>query len=315
MTETSRQASVELQLSVRQFVAGSFSASIAGQMASILREVVFPAGKTLYREGEAVEHLYLLLDGRVELTTADEDPWVMTPGAGFGILDAELGRRYSRDARAITDARTLVARIEDWLDLFEDNAELIPKRIEMLAAGVRDYGRRVDPPGGFPPPEIIPPRASSMPLSADGDARELNPFERLVALRDCPMLERAPTQALIQLARVATPRIFRVGETLVSEGQSQEALFVVVSGTLIARGGEPEVHAAFGPSDLAGGYLGLGQGGWPVTLEAATDGCLLAINYVDLYDVVEDHFQAGRSILAYLAGERVRLQRVKAPTG
>ena len=314
MAEVPRAISVEHQLLVRSMMTGTFGSALANQFAAVAKEVYFPAGKTIYREGETSDAVFFLLEGRVELATPNDEPWYLGGRAVFGVLDVELDRARDRTARAVTDVRAMRIGAGDFLDLMEDNMELTPPRIRMLSGGLLELGLSLDPPGAFADTPSGGARPSMMATVPERDARELNPFERLITLRICPLFERAGTQSLIRLSRAAKPRLHGHGESLAVFGETAESFFVVVTGSVTAHRQEPELAATFGPPELAGGYSGFGHERWAVSLEAAVDCCVLEIRYDDLFDVMEDHFDMVRAVMGHLAAERDRLQRVEAAT-
>lgn len=314
MAEVPRAISVEHQLLVRSMMTGTFGSVLANQFAAVAKEVYFPAGKIIYREGEASDAVFFLLEGRVELATPGHEPWYLGGRAVFGVLDVEVDRPRDRTARAVTEVRAMRVGVGDFHDLMEDNMELTPPRIRMLSEGLLELGLSLDPPGGFPEAPSFPSRPSMMATMPDRDPRELNPFERLITLRICPMFERAGTQSLIRLSRAAVPRIHKKGEKLAAFDAPTDIFVVVVTGSVTARRQDPDLQATFGPAEVAGGYAGFGQERWAVELEAAMDCCTLEIRYDDLYDVMEDHFDMVRAVMSYLASERDRLQRIEAPS-
>jgi CRP-like cAMP-binding protein len=323
MAELPKAISVEHQLLVRSLLAGRFESAVTHQFAAVTKEVFFPAGKIIYAEGARSDSIYFLLEGRIELSTEGEEPWYLGGRAVFGVLDVEIERDRDRTARAVTDVRAMRIDAGDWLDLIEDNFELTPSRIRTIAGGLVRLGMSLDPPGGFDDGPVTvtavaesfaaEERPSLMPPSPGQDGRELNPFERLITLRLCPSLARAGTQSLIRLSRAARPRIYAAGERIALQGAVSESFHVVVSGSVLARRDDPALEVSFAAPQLAGGYAGFGQERWEVALLAAVDSCTLEIRYDDLYDVMEDHFDMVRAVMAFLAGERDRLQRRQAP--
>jgi CRP-like cAMP-binding protein len=306
--------SVEQQLAIRAFTAGSFASVISNQLAAVSTEKFFPAGTVIYRQGERSDHVFTLVEGRVELSAEGTDPWYLEAPAVFGVLDVQLDRDHDRTARAVTDLRVMLISIGDWFDVFEDNFEITPPRIRMMSKGLLDLALSMDPPGGFPDaPMSARERPSMMAVLPDSDPRELNPFERLITLRLCPFFERAGTQSLIRLARAAHPTIHRAGAALAVQGTPADSFFIVVCGAVTASRDEPELSAVFSAPQVAGAFAGFGQERWEVSLTATTTTCCLEIRYDDLYDVMEDHFDLVRAIMAHTARERDRLQTMLAP--
>ena len=96
-----------------------------------------------------------------------------------------------------------------------------------------------------------------------------------------------------------------------AEGAPAPRLYVVANGLFSGVRNEPKVETKFGVHRLLGGYAGLGQESWPLTMTALEPSHVIAISYEELFDVMEDHFDVVRSVSAFLAAERERLQTFK----
>jgi hypothetical protein len=94
------------------------------RLAAIAEEASFAAGAPIYREGEASEAMYLVLDGRVELRAGGAGVHVAGAGEAFGtwaLFDDE-----PRVTAATAAAETNVLRIgkDDFVDLLADDVEV-----------------------------------------------------------------------------------------------------------------------------------------------------------------------------------------------
>ncbi|MEM7335543.1 MAG: SpoIIE family protein phosphatase [Chloroflexota bacterium] len=85
-------------------------------------QVVFPAGHTLFREGEPGREMYILLDGEIEITKSDHILDRLTNGAIFGEMALVDSFPRSADARAVTDCKIVI--IDE--ALFSDLASQYP---------------------------------------------------------------------------------------------------------------------------------------------------------------------------------------------
>lgn len=293
---------IDRHLFVRQFLRNlSADSNAVAQIVAAVREVFFEAGTVIYREGETADHIYVLASGAVTLSTDGAEPWNFGPGSVFGIMDAELSRPHSRTALVVKESRALIVSTEDWFDIVEDNFELSRGRIVANATGLVERGLGVH--GGFQAFEGQPVPATN---------RALNRFERMLLLRHCPLFETAGVQPLITLARLARVRSFSAGDVVFRQGASINSLLIVAEGAVELTRDDPAIQAMFGPESLVGAYSAMAALR-PADASAAVDSLLLEIDAEDLYDVTEDHFDLLRSILAYLAHERERLQRLDAP--
>lgn len=117
---------VERILMLRQFA--PFARASINALAELCRtvtEVRFPAGVTLWKEGDGARTVILLADGYVMTTRADGGgPGRVGPGEGLGVVEAiaEAPRWY--EAVTETPVIGLHGNIESLIDVFEDNFEM-----------------------------------------------------------------------------------------------------------------------------------------------------------------------------------------------
>ncbi len=303
------QVPIEHQLVVRALMGKAFGGGSADRLALMSRETFFPAGKVIYRAGDAPRHVHFVVQGQVELAADGSEPWVLSGRGVFGVLDTELDRPHARTARALTDVRVISIRAEDWLDLVEDTFEFTRRRIRNNAEDLLRRGLSLSPHGGFV--GMAPSHRRDEQLAPLVDLGEAGPFERLLVLHLTDVFERAGIQALIRLAAGATEVEATPGRVLVTEGEAARSILVVAAGEVEIARREPLIEAPFGVGRLVGGYAGIGHVRWPVSVHARGDARVLSIDYEDLFDVMEDHFDLVRSVMAFLAHERLRLQSLK----
>jgi CRP-like cAMP-binding protein len=252
---------VELMLMVRSFLGGLTDAMpgpVVRQFAAMTRELFFREGETIYREGDAPDHIYFVVQGEVALETAGHDPWRFGNYSALGILDAYLERPHTRTATAARDTRALVLRSEDWMSLMEDNFELTRLALGRNARGVWQMAIGLAD-EAFDQLEV-PERSSQVTaLARRSEARlgMLNPFERLLVLRLSPLLRRARMQPLIRLARDSEVRFLEQGQVLFQQADPTVALYFVVSGLVRVERLEPVVSGTFHATQLVGGYASL----------------------------------------------------------
>lgn len=120
-------------------------------------------------------------------------------------------------------------------------------------------------------------RDISRPIdSPEGFGREVE-----VRLRDVPLLQDLPDDAIRYLVPATTFQSFRAGEDLVREGAAWDKLIVLASGRvqiLRVRGGLwKQVIAELGPNKAATLVPVLDQGPSPATVRAVEDGVALVI--------------------------------------
>lgn len=111
------------------------SLTTLADMARAMREVRFERGALLWSEGDRASHTLLLVDGVVRCRSRDGRlDFTFGPGAPVGTLDmvAEMPRFF--EARAETPVLALHGRVEELIDVLEDNHRMA---MEFLAALTR----------------------------------------------------------------------------------------------------------------------------------------------------------------------------------
>ena len=118
-------------------------------LAAVAEEETFAAGQSVYREQDAADCMYLVVDGRVRLHRGELEITVAGPGDSFGTwaLFDEEPRVTAATAQADTQALRLSR--EDFVDLLADNVGITQGVLKALVRRVRGLVGRV---GGAPTP-------------------------------------------------------------------------------------------------------------------------------------------------------------------
>lgn len=303
---------VERHIFLRAVFSGVGDGAVAGALASVISDAYFPAGTVIYREGESSDHLYFVVDGTVSLNRPGQEPWIMDRRSAFGALDASLERPHDRTAVAVDDVHVMLLAVEDWLDMMEDHFELARTMVQRSASGLHELCLKLTPTGGFVEP-VAPSEAEDLepsPSSAVPD--RLDVVDRLLVLSEAPLFARAGIQPLLNLAPTAEARHLAPGEVLFEQGDRVALLHVVARGLIEIEREDPPIRARFGRGELVAGAPAIANAERAFTARAATDAVVVTLRREDLVDVMEDHFAALRSVVAYLAEERDRMQRLEA---
>jgi hypothetical protein len=108
-------------------------------IAAIATEQAVPAGDWLYREGDAGTSLFVLVEGRIELTRAGKSIMVLQAGESAGQVSfLDRGARPV-SARVAAEAPARVLRVErdDFMDLMADRSSLMHAFFGVLAQRLR----------------------------------------------------------------------------------------------------------------------------------------------------------------------------------
>ncbi|MEJ7729911.1 MAG: cyclic nucleotide-binding domain-containing protein [Polyangiaceae bacterium] len=324
--------SIERQLFLRSWMMDRPLAKSLSYLTSFMREAYFPAGSVLFREGASAQNLYFIMRGELHLVTPGEDPFRFSERSVIGIIDLLQDRPHTRTAVAVTDVSALVMRGEDWLDVLEDNFDFARSAIVTNAASLLEESRDLPDLGlapvalrstmrpSAPPadggsaavrgaaPMTVPP----LPPGGIGANQPLDLVGKLLVLRSAPALSMARIQALTLMAEIAEDVTYEPGETIFSEGETPGATYFVARGRVELVSARLEVPVVYTAGSVVGGYAALAEGPRSVSARALDRSTLLVLRNEELYDLLEDHFELARSLIAYMAGERSRVLLIRA---
>jgi CRP-like cAMP-binding protein len=146
--------------------------------------------------------------------------------------------------------------------------------------------------------------------------------ERVLVLRACRPLSRIRLQVLFRLAQGASERRLAGGHPVFEPGRGSDALWTVARGGvrvdevgpagLRRRGDGVADTATFGPGTMVLSIAALAGAEASYRAVAAEPTLLLGLAKEDLFDVMEDHPDVVRSLMAHAAAERLRLQTLAA---
>lgn len=295
-----RSGRIEKELFLRTLQLGRFG-PVAEAMAARMRTQLFGAGATLYREGEAAQTVYFIRSGEIVLRKEGQEPWSFGARDVIGILDVMQDRARDRSAEAVTDTVVLAVSGEDWFELLEDNYEVTRRAVTGVAMGMYDLGLRLPPTGGFPPP--APDDTEARPI------RSFDTVERIIALREAPLLAKANVQPLIALSATLEERRLAAGEVLFRAGEPSSAFFLIARGLVEVAREDPTLRAGFGPGAVVGGYGALAHTVQPFDAVARIPSLVFRVGLEQYWDVMEDHFELARSLLAAMAQAREHVMR------
>lgn len=301
---------VEHELFLRSFFDLRPPERMVQQLVTGLRDVFFPAGSELYRQGDAAENLFFLIRGEVSLETEGEEPWLFGPQSMLGVLDASLGRAHSRTARVRRDVAALTMAFRDYVDVLEDHFDFAKSSLELNCRMMHERSL------SLPAEQVFESTREAQPLVApEAPLEALDLMDRVMVLRRCQVFARTSVQALVNLAKHAFAERWQPGDLLFSAGDAAPHLRLIAAGTLhIARGDLPAgpVTATFGPGELLLRQAALGAEVHAYTATAESEAITLRLSKEDLFDVAEDHFSLIGSLFSYLGRENERTRRLLA---
>lgn len=276
-------------------------------VAQHVRERFFPKGSVILQEGEPIENVLLVIDGRVALSRHDHDLSSMFEHQSLGFIQAlglipALARNNEGiHAVAATDVVAYEIPLDLLWELLEDDFDVLQATIAGLARQVLYARQRLERGAGFVrnrEPEPLP-------------EQPLDLVERVIFLRKVMVVAGSRIEALIELARAVTEVRFEAGQELWREGQAGGSMFMLVAGQVAAETAAGQSFA-FDPGDFLGGIDSMAETGRWYTATAATPCVGLRLEAERMLDVLEDNPQLGLRMLESIAQGVDMLYELKA---
>jgi CRP-like cAMP-binding protein len=298
-TEPRTIGHVERILSLHKIpVLGTLPSPELGQIAEIARERVFPPGSVLFREGEPVQAVQVVVEGAVDIHRKGRLVGHAGPGSAVGGIGVLARDEEGIHAVAVEDTLTLEIGGDALFELMEDQFSVFHHVLREVCLQMIGVVSR------FPAAlEALPPVAAASP---GGWARDLDLVGRIMFLRESPFFARAPISALAELSRGMAEVRFEAGQTIWTAGEASGWVLVMLDGHLSCT--------------TPGGYrFRLGPGTPPGGLEATADAPrwytgvaetpILALHgrMEWVLDLFEDNFDMGADYLAVLAKRLLEL--------
>jgi CRP-like cAMP-binding protein len=269
---------------------------VIDRLTSILVERDFFAKQTLFSAGEPLESLFFVRDGEIRFIRGGAPSWTLRGRAILGSFEVLSERPASHTAIAVRDFPCMSVPAAAWVELLEDSVQLARQAIVNSSRALTRLEERI--PYGAP-------RSAQGPTALSIPGRgALTLVERLALLLDSRVLRLAGVQTLTDLAAVSRERSFAAGERIVERGVELDTLVRIVDGEVVAERAAPDVVRFYGPGDLVCGAAILGRVAedWRARATRPTRG--ISIPVAALFDLMEEHFDLVRSVLAALGARR-----------
>jgi CRP-like cAMP-binding protein len=261
-------------------------------LAQNTRERTFAKGEPLFREGEVVSAVHLIVEGQVTATRHGTVLGRFGPGTALGGL-AILARDHN-GLRAVAETRTFVLTLEReaLLEVCEDHFRVVQEMLSYICRSFIEFQSGAWPAIG----EVTRPRPDLH--AAEG---EMDFVERILLLRSMRPFARASINALAELSRSLTEVRFGAGVPLWQQDDAARYLLLVVSGSIsCSRRDRPEV-VRVGRGIALGAAEAMAE--VPRWYAAVTETPVVALHapVEPLVDVFEDNFEMAMDYLGFLA--------------
>ncbi len=304
MSETGATAVIERELDLRSEMPFASSKAQLHQLLAIARHVDFHAGDKLFQRGAPIEAVYMLTHGVVEIVLDGSPSWrVVGPGA-VGFLDFMMTRSHTRTAIARGDVRALEIDAADYREYMQDNVDIGQQMLAKLSSDLfDDMLESADP-------TAMLSRAPVLPAIAHGEDPTL--VERLLLLQRVPAFARATVQTLANLAQNARIARYPAGQVIELAGVRCDALSILIRGEVELVTPGSTLVARRGPVDLVCDVAELATSPRQLTARAVHDSLVLRIDFEELLDRIDEHFELAQSLFAYVARQREGLNDAAA---
>lgn len=106
-------------------------------LAQVAREIEIAKGETLYGEDDPADALYMVVEGRVRLSTGDRTTSEVGPGEAFGTWALVDDSRRGHRAECTEDGLALALQREDFYDRAAGDLTLLQGVLRVLAKRLR----------------------------------------------------------------------------------------------------------------------------------------------------------------------------------
>lgn len=107
------------------------------ELAAVAREVELTAGETVYLENDPADALYMVVDGRVRLSTGDRAISEVGPGEAFGTWALVDDSARGQKAECLEDGLALALHREAFYDVAAGDLTLMQEVVRVLAKRLR----------------------------------------------------------------------------------------------------------------------------------------------------------------------------------
>jgi AAA family ATP:ADP antiporter len=257
------------------------------RIAAAAQQVRYEQGREIYHEGVHPGAVAFLLDGSVRMSRADGASDELAAPAALAFEELLEDSALPHTIRAGERALCLAITQNEFLTMFSDNIELAQGLFRMLLDRPKAQRWRAV----YRPPHLLSGLNPSpgAPATAGFDHRSspLQPIEKVLLLRQHPLLGRALVQQLLDLATITREISLTQGAVLFRENDDP-ALFQVLSGEVLL---EADASAPLIAGE--GCTIGVAEtlAGVPLGRRATVTrpGRALRLEHGELFDVLADH--------------------------
>jgi len=190
------------------------------ELADVTTEIEIAKGSVIYHEQDLADALYMVVEGRVRLSSGGRSTSEVGPGEAFGtwalVDDSERGHR----AECLEDGRVLALRRDDFYDVAAGDLTLLQEMVRVLAKRLRALAAehpedaRVEGEGIEKPEALVEAEAASTGESARPGASLAAAATGQPAPAPARETSGASPQPKLPVTEIAAPEPIAPAETL-----------------------------------------------------------------------------------------------------
>ncbi|HEV8129560.1 MAG TPA: Crp/Fnr family transcriptional regulator [Candidatus Eisenbacteria bacterium] len=114
-------------------------------LANVCREISMYKGDTIYLEADAADALYMVVEGRVRLSTGDRATSEVGPGEAFGTWSLVDDSKRGHRAECLEDGMALALAREDFYEVAAGDLTILTELVRVLAKRLRELAADAPP--------------------------------------------------------------------------------------------------------------------------------------------------------------------------
>lgn len=248
----------------------------------------FEKGSYLFREGEPITRMHMIVEGEVELRRHGHLLRRLGAHGTAGALSMMARDPEGYDALALADTTTLALGRDDTEDIFEDNFDILYAVLRTMAADIIEVRRESGESAGF---------GEDYLEGIDCHNRPMDLVERIFFLRKSMVVAQGRINAIADMARLAREKRWQPGDVMWKAGERAREITVLAHGTVACVSDDGRQRFRFGPGDTIGGLGALA--GIPQWYDAVAQEPVvgLVLDMDGVLDVWEDHIELPMELL------------------
>ena len=282
--------------------------------AQLTQERYLRRHEVLYREGQPIRALYLLIDGSVRLEHQGRHLRHLEAAADLGLIELLAGQPHRFRAVADSNAVALVIEGAALMDLVEEHFALFLQIRHALGVEVAQQQHAL---GSFhmlsapPVPAVAAPSAPGNGVDASRQPSS-DLAEVLLALQRTTVLRDVGLAHLAALTSEDQQLCLKPGEALWTRGADPTFMVLVTDGVVSCVPERTDLTFRAGVGTLLGVDAAFGGTPYAYDATAETSVTCRVMQTQMLLDLAEDHFDLAERVLAHSAGELLRLKALAA---